>query len=736
MRQLLDRVAAGRGIEPGYWDIFGHYHETPDSTRQTILGAMGIAAGSAAELEASVAAAERREWERLLPPSVVAGERDEVELPLQVPAESLGERARIEIDCEDGRRERFELNLWELPRTASCEMNGHSRVRLAARLPVRLPLGYHEIRAYVGAASGATRYIVTPERAYTDRHLGRGGRAAGIALSLYGLRSERNWGAGDFRDLAEFARWAAAALDVSFIGLNPLHAIHNRRPYNTSPYLPNCIFFRNFLYLDIEGMEDYAGCARARALRESAEVSGEIEELRRAPFVEYERVAALKLRFLKMLFVHFLRERRARPERGREFDDYRAREGELLERFALYSALDEHLHRRDPELWVWPQWPAAFHDPESAETRAFARKHRTPILFYEYLQWQVDRQLRAAHQVTRASGLSIGLFHDVALATDRFGSDLWAHRPFFVSGCRVGSPPDDFSPSGQDWGFPPPDAAHHREDGYRLFAESIRKNCRHGGALRIDHVMRLFRLFWIPDGLSAAGGAYVKELSLDMVRVLALESVRNRVVVVGEDLGTVEPEVRQALERFGILSYRVFFFEKDKAGTFRDPAEYPRQALVSSTTHDLPTLRGFWEGADIEARRAAGMIGDNEVQAQSAMRAADKQKMLDALFRCGLMRPDLPRDAAAYPVLTGELHNAAIGFLARTTSQLLAINQEDLTKERMQQNLPGTTAQYPNWGRKMRFTVEELARDPEAAGCAAMVRNWIEATGRRNQREC
>jgi 4-alpha-glucanotransferase len=322
----------------------------------------------------------------------------------------------------------------------------------------------------------------------------------------------------------------------------------------------------------------------------------------------------------------------------------------------------------------------------------------------------------------------------MALATDRFGSDVWAHRPFYVAGCRVGSPPDDFSPKGQDWAFPPPYSARHREDGYRLFAESIRKNCRHGGALRIDHVMRLFRLFWIPDKMEATEGAYVSEPNDDFVRILALESVRNQVVVVGEDLGTVDPSIRETLARFGILSYRLFYFEKNEAGEFRRSDEYPRQSLVSSTTHDLPTLAGFWVGADIAARRAARIIDGDVERAQLAQRRTEKQKMLDVLFQLELVSKELPRSAEAYAELTGELHNAIIGFLAMTPSQLLAINQEDLTKEMHQQNLPGSTWQYPNWGRKMRFTIEQLRGDAETRGYTTMFHDWIGRSGRRNQR--
>jgi len=632
---------------------------------------------------------------------------------------------------ENGTPSEHQMHAWELPQTDCIAMEGQTWVRKQARIPVALPLGYHEISAQVGERAATTRYIVTPDRAYTLPFLGRGGRTAGIAVSLYGLRSARNWGCGDFRDLLDLIDWVADDLGASFVGLNPLHAIHNRRPFNTSPYLPNCTFYQNFLYLDVEGMEDFPRSRRAQRCFQSPATQAEIQALRQAEFVEYDRVAAIKLRLLKLLFAQFLREQRQGTGRAREFARYIAEEGALLEKFATYCALDEHLHQRNPDSWTWPQWPLEYRDPDSPAVTAFRRRYWRRVMFYQYLQWQIDLQLRRAQQKARDRGLAIGLYHDLALATDSFGSDLWAHRPFYASGCRVGSPPDEFSPKGQDWGFPPPASERHREDGYCLFAESIRKNCRHGGALRIDHVMRLFRLYWIPNANDATQGAYVREQSEDFVRILALESVRNRVVVVGEDLGTVEPEVRKTLARYGILSYRLFYFEKNSKGEFRTSDQYPAQALVSSTTHDLPTLAGFWAGADIEARRAAGTIDDAGMRTQQEQRAAEKQKMLDVLFALDLMPGASPR-ASDYPELTGALHNAIVGFLARTPSQLLAINQEDLTKELYQQNLPGTTWQYPNWGRKMRFTVEELRKHGSAGGFTAMFHDWIEKSGRGN----
>jgi len=731
--QLLDHAASLYGIESHYWDIWGGRHDITAEARQALLHARGVAAGSAAELEQSLARRARAEWEHLLPPAVVVAAAAETELPLNVPADCTDAVAHVAVHREDGGDMAFDLPLTDLPESASIEIDGRTWVRKVAHLPVALPLGYHRVQASVGEASGETRYIVTPERAWNDHLPINGRRAAGVAISLFGVRSERNWGCGDFGDLLSVIDWVADDLEASFVGLNPLHAIHNRRPFNSSPYLPNCIYYQNFIYLDVEGMEDFARSARARRMRASPEVEAEIARLRQSPFVEYEGVAALKLRFLKLLFVQFLREWRTGSKRAAAFHEFRVREGDLLERFAAYSALDEWLHRRDPTLWIWPDWPAEYRDPDSQATHEFRQTHWRSVMFYAYLQWQIGLQLQRAQRRARSHKMSIGLYHDLALATDRFGSDLWAHRPFFVTGCHVGSPPDDFALKGQDWGFPPPNSEAHRANGYRLFAETIRRNARHGGALRMDHVMRLFRLYWIPDGCDAAHGAYVKEVSLDFLRILALESVRNRVIVVGEDLGTVDPAIRETLESFGVLSYRLFYFEKDARGDFRRYREYPRQALVSSTTHDLPTLAGMWIGADLDSRRAAGMLNQAEFEAQSHARREEKQKMLDMLFDLQLMPPSLPRRAEDYPTLTGELHNAIVGFLALTPSQLLAINQEDLTKETEQQNLPGTTWQYPNWSRKMRFSIEQLRADPEARGYTAMFRHWILKSGRKNE---
>jgi 4-alpha-glucanotransferase len=724
----IENAARAWGVETDYWDIFGRQHHASTELETAILASLGVDTTSSTALREAIERHNQRQWLTPLAPTILltAGSAPhEVPVSLganQLGAEQVGSHAALRIQLEGGGAVDLEVAIGEILATKHV------------RLPDDLPLGYHELSLQIAGESWpASRLIVCPERAFEPPWLSEG-RAAGLAISLYGLRSRRNWGCGDTTDLCALIDWVAERTETSFIALNPLHAIQNRQPYNTSPYLPNSIFYRNPIYLDIEAIPDLRSSARAAALLESGAVQNEIAALRGAELVEYARVYALKLRFLRLLFQSFLNnEWREGTARATELKQYIEREGILLHRFAVHSALDEAIHKECPDVWNWESWPEQYQDPESAATRDFARKHWRSVLFQKYIQWQLDVQLAAAQRHALDRGLGIGLYHDLALATDRFGSDLWAHREFFVSGCRVGAPPDGFSPKGQDWGFPPPNSERHERDGYRLFAESIRKNCRHGGALRIDHVMRFFRLYWIPDGMEATEGTYVRDRYQALLSILALESVRNQVVVIGEDLGTVPDDAREVLHRFGILSYRLLYFEQEN-GRFRAPQEYPRDALVSATTHDLPTLAGFWLGRDIDARRDAGLLTDEAAyQNMLADRAREKQKLLDLLFELKLLPDWFPRDAAETPELTGELHNAIVGFLASTPSKLMVLNQEDLLKQAEQQNLPGSTAEYPNWRRKMKCTVEELWTSHEIRDFALMFRSWLERTGRINQ---
>ncbi|MGE5488864.1 MAG: 4-alpha-glucanotransferase [bacterium] len=729
--EALERAAALWGIEPEYGDTWGNVHVTSPETQKGILRALGVPVQTREALDDAMERRLLRRWGRLAPPVTVLGEASFSEgFPIYVPERLEGERVSIAIEWEDGPPERRTLPICELTETRRLRLRGETYIRKTVPLGSAARIGYHDVEVAAGGETARMRLILCPDRCYEPSGFKNGKRGAGIAIALYGLRSARNWGCGDFTDLEALSDWLAEDARGCFIGLNPLHAIGNRLPFNISPYLPASTFYKNPIYLDLERIGEFQRSPEAQAWRSSPEVTGEIEELRRAQYVQYERVWRLKRHGLELAFNRFLEENDASRRAG--LDAYITEEGEMLDRFAIWSALDEHFHAADPNVWIWPQWPLEYRDPSSDSVRAFAAENSRAVLFFKWVQWQIDEQLEAAQQYARGKGMSIGLYHDLALATDQFGSDLWAFQPYYVSGCRVGAPPDSFSPKGQDWGFPPPNTAYHRENGYRMFVESIRRNARHGGALRMDHVMRFFRLYWIPEGMEPAQGAYVRDRYDDLLHILALESVRNKVIMIGEDLGTVTKRIRAELDRFGVYGYKVPYFERWESGRLKTPAEYSERALVSSSTHDLPTLAGFWIGADIEARSRAGLLPDENTYRQMwADRARDKQLFLDALFSQQLLPDWFPRRASDVPELSGELHNALVGWLAVSPSRLMALNQEDLLKDPDQQNLPATSAeQYPNWMHRMRFTVEELRTVPYARDVTRMFRHWLERTGR------
>jgi 4-alpha-glucanotransferase len=732
--EALSRAAELWGIESEYWDIWGNrHHATPEGVA-AVLASLGVASDS---LEALDRASEERlwsRWSRIAPLTAVINAHNP-HLRLRLPAEAASNsEVKITIRFEDGTHASASSPIRIEPDAQRARLRGREFVEAWAPIPADGRLGYHDLTVeHPGLPAANVRLILSPDRAFFPEAIAGNGRAAGISVSLYGVRSASNWGCGDFSDLKTLIDWVARDLGASFIGLNPLHAIPNRQPYNTSPYLPACSFYRNHIYLDITAIPEFAENRCARQLAEGPAVRKLIDGLREAEFVEYQGVARLKLRFLKLLFRFFLKKFRANSPDAQPFRAYIEEQGRLLDDWAVYSVLDETIRRANRNIWLWTDWPTDYQDPRSQATREFAARNWRSVLFYKFIQWQIEVQLEAAQLHAKDRGLAIGLYHDLALATDRFGADLWANRPFYVGGCRVGAPPDDFSPNGQDWSFPPPNSDAHYEDGYRLFAESIRKNLGHGGALRIDHVMRFFHLFWIPNSLGdARRGIYVRDRHEDLIRILALESVRNKVLVVGEDLGTVADEVRETLHRFGILSYRLFYFEKWGDGRMRLPHEYPKQALVSASTHDLPTLAGFWQNRDIEARREVGVFrNEDDYHKSLADRMVDKQRMLDALFNLGLLPRNCPRSAADYKELTGDLHNAIVGFLASTPSTLMVLSEEDLMKQLDQQNLPGTTAEYPNWCHKTRFPAEEFGKN-FGLDCTNMYRGWLNVTARLN----
>lgn len=726
--ELLRLLADRAGIAADYYDIAGSLHVTTDETRRAILAAMKLRVDNRAELIDELTAWDNRPWiQHCEPVRVVRSGEPPGIWSLYVPCESHEDsviRVRWWLVSETGERfhEREEgpgLKVEEVR-----VVDGRRSIRMEFTIPHTLQIGYYSAHVQVRGErlelTAAFRVIVAPGRCFVPEWFERGTRLWGIALQLYSLRSDRNWGVGDFQDLSTVVEWAGKRLGASVIGLNPLHAMKNTMPYHISPYSPTSRLFLNELYIDVDQVEECRTDSAVRFCLADATFRAQLDAARQSTYVEYEAVAAAKHRILDLCYEAFARDnfqggdpdRSPTTERGRLFQQYVRQEGDPLAYYALFRVLEKEQSTEISPPKVWIDWPESYRDLSSDPVGEFQRRHAKEIHAVQYIQWLAHGQLSALVDKAAQAGMPIGLYHDLALGSDRAGADGWRFQPVLAMEADCGAPPDTFAPEGQNWGFSPADPVRLRASGYEYFIELLRRNFRYGGAIRLDHVMALFRLFWIPRGMPASNGTYVHYPADDLLAILALESVRAKVLVIGEDLGTVPDWVRQRLGTAGILSYRVFYFERTWEGGWKPPGAYPSQSLAVAATHDLPTLSGYWEGADIATRAELGFFASEDAKMSAlADRHREKTAIMAAIHSAGLLPANLTGDVAQPPAMTWELAKAIHIFLARTPACLVLANVEDVIGTRVQTNVPGTVDQHPNWRRKLALTVEELIRD-------------------------
>jgi 4-alpha-glucanotransferase len=736
---LLRLLADRSGIAADYYDIAGTRHVTTDETRRAILAAMNLRVANREELIAELEAWDNRWWLRGCEPvHVLRLGRDAGTWSWYGPCEGSDE-AELQVQWslygENGetRYERAEGPGLRTEETRTIQ--GRRFVRVTLAFPQDLPLGYYSIKVHAKGGDTKTestfRLIVAPERSYIPDELQQGIRWWGVALQLYSLRSHHNWGVGDFRDLGAVIEWAGKRLGAAVIGLNPLHALKNTKPYHISPYSPTSRLFLNDLYIDVTQVPECWRGPDVQSLLADPSFRSRIEAARRCEFVDYDEVRSTKREVLELCYRTFLRDNfeGVEPEltpmtdRGRSFQRFTEQEGESLAHYALFQALEEERQSALSKSMIWEDWPEPYRTRSSDALEEFRRRQMPRVRFFQYLQWLAAEQLLEVVKKTREAGMPIGLYHDLALGSDRYGADGWLHQEVLAFKADCGAPPDAFAPEGQNWGFSPLDPLRLRASGYRYFIELLRNNLRYGGAIRIDHVMALFRLFWIPRGLPPARGTYVHYRDDELLAILALESMRAKAVVIGEDLGTVPDWVRDRLGAAGVFSYRVFYFEREHWGGWKPPAHYPVQSLAVVTTHDLPTLGGYWEGVDIETRSTLGLFPSEEAQnAMWAERHREKAGILAALKSEGLLPSGMPDDPAEVPMMTTELMEAILQYLACTPASIVLANIEDVLGTRCQANLPGTVDQHPNWRRKVSLPVEDLVQDRRFERLASLLR--------------
>jgi (1->4)-alpha-D-glucan 1-alpha-D-glucosylmutase len=546
-------------------------------------------------------------------------------------------------------------------------------------------------------------------RCFEPEWMARNERRWGIAVQVYGLRSPRNWGIGDFTDLKQLVQ-RAATRGADFVGTNPLHALYAAEPRRYSPYSPSSREFLNVLYIDPDAMQALAISATARAHIATPAFQERLHALRDAPLVDYEAVALIKREVFRLVFIDFATLCAREPDHPivKSFAHFAKERGEVLRRFAIYQALSCQPGFGDN----WMSWPVEYRDPAGAAAHDFAKADPLAVAYHEFLQWEADVQLAACATAAREAGMSIGLYLDIAVGAGPESTEGWSEQTNIIPGFHIGAPPDLWNPSGQDWGLAVFDPYALRHDSYRVLRRILRALMRHATAIRIDHVLGFYRLFLVPSGGKPIDGIYLRQPAESLCNMLAEESGANNCLVIGEDLGTVPLDFPGLLARHNILSCRLLIFARD-GDRFLAPHEYPRNALVSIATHDLPPLIGFIEGVDIETRKRLGIYQDEERYSQALReREHERFKLREAIQQAGFN--------------TGEdivgIVAAAYGFLARTPCALLIVQMEDLALEREQANIPGTGDDQPNWRRKLSRSLDEIFTAPSTTAILDAVR--------------
>jgi len=708
---VLARLATAAGIGAQWWDVGGTLHDVSVDTKRALLGAMGLPVANTDDARSHLSWFAANHQRRRLPATAVIAADAPSKLAIPLTTAERKPQSGLMLVTADGMTHELPPIGAATEQNAVMAVDGLRIVQVQYPLPA-LPAGRHRLYDPDHPEIDCT-LIAAPSCCHWPAPMAAGRRQFGVAAQLYSLRRADDCGIGDFTTLAELAVDAAAA-GAATIGLNPLHALFPIDRERASPYYPSDRRFLEPLTIDVTAIPEIQASETARRLLASH--ADAIATLREQRLVDYVGVGQVKDAILHACHEAFERRDPADP-RVREFAAFVAAGGTALGDFAVFTALSE-TRAGTP----WSRWPGELQKPGSAAVRAFASEHAGRVRYHLYLQWIADSQLAAAAERARAAGLTLGFYRDLAVGAAPDGAEAWSHQSLLARGATVGAPPDAFAPAGQNWGLPPAVPHVLRSSAYAAPAALFAANMRHAGGLRIDHVMGLQRLFWIPDGASAAEGAYVHYPVEDLFSVLAEESARARCFVVGEDLGTVPEGFRERLDAAAILSYRVLRFERE-GEQFLPPSRYPTRAAACTSTHDLPTIRGWWSGTDIAERERLGQL--DAAAAQHAVE--ERRRELDALRSAieaqdGRPLDDEPGDQGAAVVA------AAHRYVAATPSALVLLQADDLAGEIDAVNLPGTDRERPNWRRKVWALTSSFWQG--AIGRAA--RRDLETSGRSN----
>ncbi|MBL4632083.1 MAG: 4-alpha-glucanotransferase [Paraglaciecola sp.] len=716
---LLEQLVEYRGIESNYNDAWGNPTTIEPATKSKLLSAMGYQVDDPDALLKQVQDATNNTWLSVLNPVQVLRIKDELKIVVRLPIELVVDQYIAQIDTELGEvlQHRFIPIDGQLSNVVHIEDIEFQEYIID--IPFELPLGYHTLSLVIDDdVLGSMRLIIAPLSCFKPKALAQGEKVWGLSVQLYCLRSVTNWGIGDFSDLS-FLIEKLAKQGAHFVGLNPIHALYSTHPKTCSPYGPSSRRWLNFIYIDVTELDGYQQ-ASTQGIVKDVDFQQKLQKARTTELVDYELVTELKLKALESIFEYQKSQYLSKNTKlNKKFKAFVAQGGDSLQTLAVYDALQEHLAAQDKPSWGWPVFPAELSDFHAPAVKTFSKKHATRVKFYLWLQWQAALQLEQANQVAQQNNMLIGLYRDLAVGVSEGSAEIWGNKELYCTDASVGAPPDILGPLGQNWGLPPMDPEKLYAQQYQPIIELFDANMRATGALRIDHVMALLRLWWVARGDEAKAGGYVYYPVDDLLAILALESHRHQSLVIGEDLGTVPDEIRSKLADNGVYSYRVFFFEQAEDGGFFSPAHYPEQSMSTLTTHDMPTLTGYWHCDDLALGKDLGLYPTEEILSRLYVsRHENKQAILNTLHGHHSVNDEVDRDVNNV-AMSQALNFGLQVHMAKGSSALLSLQLEDWLEMDKPVNIPGTFNEYPNWRRKLTRNLQDIFDDSSLNHLAA-----------------
>jgi 4-alpha-glucanotransferase len=691
----LYRLARLYNVQTAFYGVRHRRHTAPAESLLAVLRALGAPVASLNDIASARREREQAVWRQVLEPVTVAWDGERPVIPVILPADIADTPGYGRLEMESGEGREWKIGPGGSPVVRSAEVEGQHYTVRKLIIPERLPHGYHKLFLEVKGKRWETMIIAAPRKTYSPVNE-KDKRSWGAFLPLYALKTAQGWGSGDYSGLGALMEWVVGEGGNS-VGTLPLLPVFLDGTYDPSPYAPVSRLLWNEYYVDITKAPELIQCPPAQALVQSADLTSEIESLRGQTLVDYRRVMNLKRRAMEEIVRH-------RNDWGTEhLEEFRrfARENHVAEEYARFRAVMEKQHV------PWQSWPARLCDGDIRET-----DYDEDIKNYHlYAQWLARRQVRELAEKANRQGVK--LYFDLPVGVHPDGYDVWRHRDIFATGVSAGAPPDPVFTTGQDWGFPPLHPEKVRAQGYHYIRDYISHHLRYAAMLRIDHVMGLHRLYWVPRGFAANQGVYVRHRAEELYAILAVESHRHRSVIIGEDLGIVPGYIRPAMARHGLHRLYILYYELADSAA-RTPRRIPRHCVAGLNTHDMPPFAAFWEGADIRENTRLGILKEKDIDGEIESRRATKTALTAFLRSRGFFKESDYNTVSAL--------KACLSFLSASRAHTVMVNLEDLWLETRPQNVPGTGDRYPSWQRKARYALEEFCRMSEVSDILGEVR--------------